>query len=130
MSTTRTPPPTAFLPTAVLMIVLGWGGLFLLFNLTLPTLGPRWLFFFLIVVAITGTTLPGTAFLNYRFSSNPPAKAAVVLRQSLWFGIYGATLAWLQYGRVFTPNLALILAVGLVAIEWLLRLRERTQWKP
>jgi hypothetical protein len=31
---------------------------------------------------------------------------------------------------VLTPALALLLAVGLFLIEWLLRLRERSQWKP
>ena len=124
----RTPSPAAFLPTAVLFAVIGWGGLLLLMNTTLPYLGPRWLFFFLIVVALTGTALPATAFLNHRFPSDPPAGAAVVLRQAVWVGIYAATLAWLQYGRVFSLNLALILLVGFAAIEWFWRLRERSKW--
>jgi hypothetical protein len=97
---------------------------------TLPTVGPRWLFFFLSVLALTGTVLPVVAFLNRRFPSNPPAAPAVILREAIWVGIYGPTLAWLQIGRVLTPALAVLLATGLILIELLLRLRERSQWKP
>ena len=98
--------------------------------LTLPTVGPRWLFFFMGVLALTGSALPFLAFLNRRFPSTPPATSGVILRQSLWVGIYGTTLAWLQIGRVLTLPMALVLAIGLVIIEWLMRLRERSQWKP
>lgn len=52
------------------------------------------------------------------------------MREALWVGIYFPTLAWLQLGRVLTPALVLLLAIGFVAIEVLLRLRERSQWKP
>ncbi|MDH5505954.1 MAG: hypothetical protein OEZ02_01900 [Anaerolineae bacterium] len=130
MSPIRTPRPTAFLPSALLFAVLGWGGVLLLLNSTLPTLGPRWLFFFLIVIALTGTAMPAAAHLNQRFPSSPPAGADVILRQALWFGIYGATLAWLNYGHVFTLNLAGIILLGFTVIEIMLRLRERSQWKP
>jgi len=121
-------PGSAFIPTAVLLCLVGLGGLYYLLNYTLPTVGPRWLFFFLSVLATTGTALPAIAFLNRRFPSNPPATSVVVLRQALWFGIYLPTLAWLQMGRALTPALALLLAIGLAVIEWLLRLRERSQW--
>jgi hypothetical protein len=82
------------------------------------------------MLALTGTVLPLVAFLNRRFSSLPPPTPLVVLRQSLWVGIYVATLAWLQIGRVLNPVIAVMLGLGLVLIEWLLRLRERSQWKP
>jgi hypothetical protein len=111
-------------------MLLGWGGLILLFNFSLPTLWPRWLFFFLIVSATTGTALPIAAMFNHRFPSDPPASGQVILRQALWAGIYFSTLAWLQFGGVFTFGLALLLAFGIVAIEWLLRLRERSEWIP
>ncbi|HJW89608.1 MAG TPA: hypothetical protein VJ436_03095 [Anaerolineales bacterium] len=119
-----------FLPTAILLALVGWGGLFALLKFTLPTVGPRWLFFFLSVLALTGTVLPVVAFLNRRFPSNPSALPGAILRQAIWFGIYGPTLAWLQIGRVLTPALALLLAASLLCIEILLRLRERSQWKP
>jgi hypothetical protein len=130
MDSTLSPPVRKFLPAAVILALLGWSGLIYLFIYTRPTVGPRWLFFFLSVLAITGTTLPVMAFLNRRFPSTPPTTSVVVLRQALWVGIYFPTLAWLQIGRVLTPALALLLLLGFVLIEWLLRLRERSQWKP
>lgn len=120
-------PVSAFIPAALFLCVVGWGGLYYLVNYTLPTVGPRWLFFFLSVLALTGTALPAVAFLNRRFPSKSPASSVVILRQALWFGIYFPTLAWLQMGRALTPALALLLALGLAGIEWLLRLRERSQ---
>ena len=127
---TSSPNVKSVLPAAITLAVIGWGGLVTLVFLTLPTVGPRWLFFFLGVLALTGSALPFLAFLNKRFPSTPPATSGVILRQSLWVGIYGGTLAWLQIGRVLTLPMALVLAIGLVIIEWLMRLREKSQWKP
>jgi hypothetical protein len=62
-------------------------------------------------------------------SGKVPATQKVILRQSMWVGFFGSTLAWLQIGRVVTPAVATLLAVGLASIEWLLRLRERGQWR-
>lgn len=130
VNTAGTPSPFSFLPTTLLLLGLGWGGLFILFTSTEPTLLPRWLFFFLLVVAFTGLGLPVVAFLNYRFPSDPPVRVNVVVRQGLWVGVYAATLAWLQYGRVLNAALMVLLAFAFFAIEWFLRLRERTRWAP
>jgi hypothetical protein len=130
MKSNTSPRVANFLPAAFFLFILGWGGLIALIITTLPTVGPRWLFFFLCVLAITGTMLPIIAFLNRRFPSTPPPTAMVVVRQSLWFAIYGATLIWLQMGRVLNPALAILLAIGLALIEFLLRLSEKSQWKP
>lgn len=130
MDTQTSPPVSTFIFSSFILAISGWGGLFLLVNYTLPTVGPRWLFFFLSVLALSGTVMPAVAFLNRRFASVPAATHGVVLRQSIWIGIYGSTLAWLQWGRVLTPALALLLALGLFVIEWLLRMRERSQWRP
>jgi hypothetical protein len=124
------PPVSFFIPTSVFLVLLGWGGLYLLYRYTTPSGGTRWLFFFAGVLALTGAALPVMAFLNRRFHSIPPATQGVIVRQSLWFGIYFPILVWLQIGRVLNPFIALILAIGFVVIEWLLRLRERSQWKP
>ena len=127
----NTPPPVrTFLPTSIILSITGWGGLFILIFYSLPTVGPRWLFFFLLVLALTGIALPAVAFLNHRFPSPPPPTAGVIVRQGLWVGIYGATLAWLQIGRALNLTLAVLLALGLALIEFLLRLSERSQWKP
>jgi len=127
---TSSPSIKSVLPAAILLAVIGWGGLAAVVFFTLPTVGPRWLFFFLGVLALTGSVLPGVTFLNRRFPSVPPVGAGVVVRQAVWVGIYGATLAWLQIGRVLTGSMALVLALGLVIIEWLLRLREKSAWRP
>jgi hypothetical protein len=130
MQNQRSPSVLSFLPTVILLSVIGWGGLVYLISYTMPTLGPRWLFFFLGVLAITGTALPIVAFLNRRFPSQPPATRMTILREALWFGIYVPTMSWLQLGRVLTPALAILLAIGFGLIEWLLRLREKSRWEP
>jgi len=130
MDSISSPPVRKFVPAAIILAVLGWGGLLYVLFFTLPAVGPRWLFFFLSVLAVSGTCLPVVAFLNRRFPSVPPPTTAVVLRQALWVGIYFPTLAWLQIGRVLTPALALLLLLGFILIEWLLRLREKSQWNP
>ena len=99
-----------FLPLSIVLIILGLGGLLLVILGTLPTIGPRWLFFFLGVVGLTGLSLPLVFYLNQRFPSNPPVEGMVILRQALWVGVFGSTVAWLQLGRVLTGGLALILA--------------------
>jgi hypothetical protein len=119
-----------FLPLSIVLTVTGWGGLFFVVRNTVPTLGPRWLFFFVGVLALTGPALPLVYFLNKRFPSDPPVEDMVILRQSLWVGVFGSTVAWLQLGRVLTPGLALILAGVFVLIEYLLRLFERSLWNP
>jgi len=130
MDNNQSPPMSTVLPAALILSIIGWGGLAALFFFTVPTVGPRWSFFFLAVLAVTGIALPLMAFLNRRFPSTPPVNTGVILREAIWMGIYFPTLAWLQIGRVLIPSLALLLAVGLILIESLLRLRERSQWKP
>ena len=124
------PPVKTFVPVAVILMAIGWGGLVLITQYTTPNGGTRWAFFFAGVLALTGTVLPLVAFLNRRFPSTPPPSTLIVLRQAIWVGIYFPTLAWLRIGRALTTSLVLLLAIGLVLIEWLLRLRERSQWKP
>ncbi len=130
MDTNTSPTVRSFIPTALILMIIGWGGLFMLLENTLPTVGPRWLFFFLAVLALTGTALPAVALLNRRFSTTPPATSGVILRQAIWVGIYGPSLAWLQVGRTLNPVLAILLAGGFALSEILLRMRERSQWNP
>jgi hypothetical protein len=119
-----------YLPVSLFLMLVGWGGLVTLLIYTPPTVWPRWLFFFLGVLAVTGTALPFVAFLNFRFSGGRTPAEGVVMRQALWFGIYFPTLAWLQIPRILTPALAVAMALAFVLIEWLLRLREQSQWRP
>jgi hypothetical protein len=112
------------------MAVLGWGGLVLLVYFTLPFVWPRWGFFALWVLALTGTALPFTYLINRRFPSDPPAEPNVIVRQALWVGVYGTTLAWLQLGRLVSLYVWMGLAAGLIVVEYLIRLREKSRWKP
>jgi hypothetical protein len=120
----------SFLPASIVLVLLGWGGLAAVIYLTTPSGGTRWLFFFTAVLGLTGIFLPVMAFLNRRF---PPASLptpGVILRQALFVGVYLPTLAWLQLGLVLTPSLAVLLAFGLILVESLLQMRERSQWSP
>ena len=130
MDPDKSPPISFFVPTTIILLLIGGVGLALLIKYTTPNGGTRWAFFFCGVLALTGIALPVMAYLNRRFSSTPPANSTVVLRQALWVGIYIPTLIWLLIGGVLNPFMALLLAVGFALIEWLLRLRERSRWNP
>ncbi|HQV94673.1 MAG TPA: hypothetical protein PLF41_09425 [Anaerolineales bacterium] len=126
-------PTQSFRPYAISSLVLilaGWGGLFAVVNYSAPFVGFRFIFFALIILALTGTVLPIVYFFHRRFPAEPPAESNVIVRQAAWFGAYGATLAWLQLGRLVTVYVILGLAGGLFAIEYFLRLRERARWSP
>ena len=128
------PAPTArqYLSSALFLMAAGWGGLVLLiFVLQLPPLvWARWAFFGLLFTALTGTALPVVYFLNLRFPSDPPAESHSILRQALWVGSYGCVVAWLLLGRVMTFWVWIGLAAGLIAVEYLIRMRERALWRP
>lgn len=109
------------------LILLGWGGLFVLVRNVVPTAGPRWMFFLLLYVAVVGTTLPFVRLLNRRFST-VPVSDAVILRESLWCGLYATTCAWLQIPRVLSLPVAALLGLAVIVIEGFLRLRERPQY--
>lgn len=119
-----------FLASTILMLLFGWGGLALVVAFTEPLVWWRWTFFALWTVALTGAALPAAWFLNLRFPSQPPAEAHVIAREAIWFGVFGAILAWLELSLVVTLGMALGLVVGITAIEYLIRMRERAQWNP
>ena len=116
--------------SALILIIIGWGGLYLLLTQTYPYVWPRWGFFALVLTALTGTLLPIVYFFHKRFPDEKPAEPNVIVRQAMWFGVYAATLAWLQLGRLVTVYVILGLAGGLIAIEYFIRLRERSRWSP
>jgi hypothetical protein len=118
------------LVTSLILIGIGLAGLLALILFTLPTLGPRWLLFFLVTLLFSGLSLPVAYYLHKRFPSKPAATAAVLVREALWFGIYADLILWLQFGRVLNFALALFIAFGLIAIEVLIRLRETSRFSP
>lgn len=123
----RTPDHTGVMLAAAFMAVAGWIGLWLLVTSTLPTAFPRWLFFVFLYLAVTGTVLPFVRFLHLRFSGEDSVpSSSVILRQSIWVGLFVVACAWLQIPRVLTPILALFLALSLMVIEFFLHLREQS----
>ena len=117
------------LSTLALMLV-GWGGTVALFYYSPPLVWARWGFFVLGIMALTGTALPVVYFFHRRFPTEPPTESNVIVRQALWVGIYFATLAWLQLGRLVTLYVILGLAGGLIAIEYFIRIREKANRNP
>ncbi len=129
------PPATSNLPAdhlgllvaAFAMIVLGWGGLAYLIVNSLPRIGGElWLFFVLVLIAVSGTAMPIVRYLNVRFTpleqDVPPA--GVIVRQSVWMGLFAVTCAWLQIPRLLSLPLAALIAAILIGIEVFIRSRE------
>lgn len=141
MTTSSSQPGYLGLTLAAWILALaGWAGLVgltLFMPLTpagnpthpVPSAGARWLFFLLWLMALTGSALPFVRYLHRRFA-RAPVVSGVLLRQALWVGLFGATCAWLQIGRLLSPAIAALIAAGLGGVEWFLRMRERSHWAP
>ena len=119
-----------YLPSTLALIFIGVGGLAAIFYFSPPLVWARWGFYVLGIMALTGISLPIVYFLHLRFPSNPPAESNVLIRQALWVGVYGATLSWLQLGRLVSLYVILGLAGGLIAVEYFLRMREKANRRP
>ena len=82
---------------------------------------PRWGFFALIVLAVTGTALPLSWLINQRLLGR---QTRVVTRQAIWLGMYVALLVWLKIGQALSFSVALWAVLVSLAIEYLFQLRE------
>jgi hypothetical protein len=105
---------------SILLAAAGWSGLYIILTLTLPTVIPRWVFFFLLVLAISGTSLPFLWLLHRRFDSES-FSPGLLHRQSLAVSLTAAILTWLQINRSLTVGLGLIIAIGMILVDSLLR---------
>ncbi|HEY9077516.1 MAG TPA: hypothetical protein VIO61_13370 [Anaerolineaceae bacterium] len=130
MEANRFPRFLSVLWVTLVLITIGGGGLIILIWTTVPFLWARWLFFFLFTLVISGLVLPLVFILNRRFATHPPADAPVLIREAIFVGILGSTIAWLQIGRMLQPGTAIFLGIGLLIIEALLRWLEHSRWKP
>lgn len=117
--------------TAWALALVGWGGLVGLITTVDPRVGPLpvWGFFVLGLMALTGTAVPFVGYLNRRFVRGPVA-AGILLRQSVWVGVFGATCAWLELRNLLSSTLAALVLIALIGAEWFLHLRERARWSP
>lgn len=118
-----------YLPASIALMLIGWGGLAGLLFFSLPLVWSRWGFFVFMIMAFSGTALPVVYFLHQRFPSDSEVEANIIVRQSIWIGVYFSMLAWLQLGRIVTLYVVIGLAAGMIAIEYFIRLREKANWK-
>lgn len=116
--------------TSMILIAIGVVGLSALILLTVPTLGPRWLLYFLVTLLFSGLALPIVYYLHKRFPSKPRVTSVILVREALWFGVYVDLILWLQLSKVLNSALAIFIAVGLILIEFLIRMRERSRFSP
>lgn len=116
------------LMAAVVMVIVGWGGLAQLIMTARPRIGGEiWLFFILLQIAVTGTAIPIVRYLSMRFRpALAPPLAGVIVRRSVWIGIMAAACAWLLIPRALSLSFVLILLLMFVVIEIFLRNREPT----
>lgn len=123
----RTPPDhLGVLFAALIMALGGWAGLYWLVVTEIPRVGPRWLFFVLLHIAVTGTVMPVVRYFNVRFTptTQPPPPGGVIVRQSVWIGLFVVTCAWLQMPRALNWGIAFFIALAFVIVEIFLRTRE------
>jgi hypothetical protein len=122
----RPPDHTGMLMASVVMMFAGWGGLYYLVTTEIPRVGQRWMFFVLLYVAVSATVLPLLRYVNVRLTpvtrAIPPS--GVIVRQSVWVGLFVVTCAWLQIPRVLTAPTTFFVALALIVIELFLRSRE------
>jgi len=122
------PPFGKLLISSIFLTILGGGGLAFIFMFLKPTLGPRWMFFFFLSIIGAGIALPFCYLIQRRFA-NQVVPGKVLIREAILFGVFLALVAWLQLGRVLTNLIIVIIAVGFVLLEMLLRMAEKATFK-
>lgn len=123
----RIPPDhVGVLVAGVIFMIAGWAGLVQLIATTRPFVAERWLFFLLLQIAVTGTVIPFVRYLNLRFTpvtdELPPG--GVIVRQSVWIGLFVVLCAWLRMPRILNLPIIVLLAILFIVIEAFLRTRE------
>ena len=122
------PPFGKILISSLFLTILGGGGLAFIFIFFKPTLGPRWMFFFFLTIIGAGIALPFSYLIQRRFA-NEVVLGKVLIREGILFGVFLALIAWLQLGRILTNLIVVIIAVGLILLEMLLRMAEKATFK-
>ena len=76
------------------------------------------------------TSMPLVAYFNRIVKPFGPATYEMIVRESTIIGVYAGILIWLNKGQILTYGLAIILGIGLLIVESLIRLRTRSEWHP
>ncbi len=110
------------------MMGVGGIGIATLISIGQPRIGAElWLYFLCIHLIITGGSLPIVRFINMRFiplTAEPPS-GGVLVRQSVWLGLFAVIVVWLQILRVLSVVILFLLALVFIVLEVFLQLRER-----
>jgi hypothetical protein len=122
------PPFGKIIISSIFLTILGGGGLAFIFIFLEPTLGPRWMFFFFLMIIGAGIALPISYLIQRRFA-NQVVQGKVLIREAILFGVFLSMTAWLQLGRILTNLIIVIIAVGFILLEMLLRMAEKATFK-
>lgn len=86
-----------------------------------------------VLISITGAVMPLAFILNRRFGrhteqadSPQSPRFMVVLRQSIWVGLWVAICTWLQMQRILNLPVAFLIGGIMVLLEVMLQVRTRT----
>jgi hypothetical protein len=123
------PPFGKILIITLFLVMIGGSGLIFTLFMLEPRLGPRWMFFFFLVIFGAGIALPGSYIIQRRFAKDD-VPSRVLVREAILFGTYLALLAWLQLGRILTNLITAIIGIGFLLFEMLLRMAERSTFNP
>ena len=86
------------------------------------------MFFFFLSIIGAGIALPISYLIQRRFATQTvPGK--VLIREAILFGVFLALIAWLQLGRILTNLIVVIIAVGFILLEMLLRMAEKATFQ-
>lgn len=127
VTTSRPPDHTGLLVAAAVLFIAGWGGLYFVISQMQPRIGGElWMFFVCFFLGVTGIAIPFVRYLNVTFTpveaEVPPS--GVIVRQSIWIGLFFVMCAWLQIPRALSLPLALFMALIFIVVEIFLRTRE------
>jgi O-antigen/teichoic acid export membrane protein len=105
-------------------------GLGLIFIYLPPTIGPRWLFFFFLFVAIASVSLPLFLLINQRLEQNRNISFAPAIREALELAFFVNLIIWLKFGRVLDAVTGVLIFAVILAIEFFIRMIERSRFSP
>jgi hypothetical protein len=112
---------------SMILMAVGWVGLAALIIRLEPSIGAElWLLFILLQAAVTGTSIPIIRYFNIRLTriTDPVPPGGVIVRQSVWVGLFVVICAWLQIQRGLSLPIAFFLGLVFVVLEVFLRARE------
>lgn len=88
--------------------------------------GPQLLFLLLTFFALSASTVPVMAYMNYRFAEPGwiNRDKTRLMRQGIWVGLFGVIVTYLQLIRALNWTITLVLACVFILIELFFLTRE------